>query len=175
MMRGIPDVRSEPYHALVHQVQVQHKELHRILDEIRSLCDRLAAPEQAVGNAVHLQQIVHRLRAFLQRHFQQEEDGGWLEEAAARIPRLSHSLTELEKQHRELLRQTDQVIAQLELPPHELFAAVPKLTALVDAIKGHEAREEEVLSQALTKTWTSRASPIPGESQCVLAQQVLLF
>jgi hemerythrin len=137
--------------ALVHQVQVQHKELHRMLDEIRSHCERLAVPQHTADGAAHLKEIVPRLRTFLQRHFQQEEQGGWLEEAAARIPRLSHSLTELEKQHRDLLGQTDQVIVQLEQPPHELIGAVSKLAALADALKAHEAREEEVLSQGFNE------------------------
>src|SRR5205085_10843417 len=91
--------------ALVHQVQVQHKELHRMLDEIRSQCDRLAIAQEAADAGTQLREILHRLKVFLERHFQQEEEGGWLEEAASRIPRLSHSLTELEKQHRELLAQ----------------------------------------------------------------------
>ena len=137
--------------ALVHQVQVQHKELHRMLDDIRLQCDRLAIPSEASAAATHLKEVVHRLQKFLQHHFQQEEEGGWLEEAAARIPRLSQSLTNLEKEHRELLGQTDRLIAHLELPPSELLAAVPRFAALIDAIKTHEAREEEVLSQGFNE------------------------
>jgi hypothetical protein len=74
-----------------------------------------------------------------------------LEEAAARIPRLSQPLTNLEKEHRELLGQTDQLIAQLELPSRGLFAGVSQFATLIDMIKAHEAREEEVLSQGFNE------------------------
>jgi hypothetical protein len=49
------------------------------------------------------------------------------------------------------LAETDQVAAQLDLPADTLSTAARRIKDLIDAIKAHEAREEEVLSQGFNE------------------------
>src|SRR5689334_15308291 len=90
--------------AMVRQIRAQHLQLHWMVDTVKHQASRLAYSEQVADAALRLREVIPRLRVFLQRHFQQETEGGWLEEAACQIPRLSHCLNELERQHQVLLQ-----------------------------------------------------------------------
>jgi hemerythrin len=137
--------------SLVHQVHTQHQELHRLLDEIAQRAGQLAAPDQAANAAAELKSLMPKLRVFLERHFQQEEQGGWLEEAACQLPRLSHSLTELEHEHRMLLQQTDEAIQLLAGPVEPAVGVATNLRSLVKSLLDHEAREEVVLAEGFNQ------------------------
>jgi len=53
------------------------------------------------------------LREYLRIHFEQEEEGGFMEESIARMPRLATAVQLILKQHPALLAEIDALIATL--------------------------------------------------------------
>jgi len=98
-------------------IQRQHQELQKLVRAIGHLFSH--QPEgTSLGNfANEARHALAELRHHLAEHFTQEEDGGYLEEAVARVPRLGTCVAMLEKQHPELLAEIDRVIACAAVQP----------------------------------------------------------
>jgi len=122
-----------------------------MIDSIKHHASRLGQFEQVNDAAASLRELMPKLRIFLQRHFQQEEQGGWLEEAVCSLPRLSHCLTGLEHQHQTLLRETDEALALLSSPLPALADGADTFQSLANALLAHEAQEEEVLAEGFNQ------------------------
>ena len=56
---------------------------------------------------------MHALREHLRCHFEKEEEGGFLEESIARMPRLGPAVAAIMKQHPSLLAELDALIKLL--------------------------------------------------------------
>lgn len=137
--------------ALVTQIRAQHNQLHRMIRDIERHADGLSDPTQAVDAVTQLREMMPRLRVFLQRHFEQEEQGGWLEEAACHVPRVSPCVMKLEHEHADLLHKVDQSLKLLARPVDRLAKEAPAIKALAGELVSHEAREEEVLAHAFNQ------------------------
>jgi hypothetical protein len=115
----------------------EHRRLGASLGRVRHV---LAGPAQP---KVSLQRELAALRQELARHFQEEEEGGCLDEAVSRCGTLAHEVRIIEAQHRELLADVDRLI--------EIAAsgAIARLAADFDrfasAVEEHEALEDHVL------------------------------
>ena len=112
--------RSDP--VILGHVLAEHRDLFNLMSSVRSAfaAEATATPDrQAV-----LLSMLHQLRDHLHDHFAQEEEGGFLEEAVTRIPRLSAAVRSILRQHPDLLAELDRVIDAVESAkdPAESFA-----------------------------------------------------
>ena len=135
--------------ALVAQARAQHAALHEMVEHIRALAHSSAAGSTQAALQSLTDQFI-RLRSFLERHFTQEEEGGWLEEAVSRIPQLSPQLRELEAEHQQIIVGLSDVVTKLQTASMEdrLQADLEsRIKLILDQIVGHEEREEEILKR----------------------------
>jgi iron-sulfur cluster repair protein YtfE (RIC family) len=101
--------RSDPI--ILGHVLVEHQDLFNRLTAVRrAFAD---GPPPSPDRLAAVQECLHALRDHLRGHFLQEERGGFLEEAVARMPRLGAAVSVLMAQHPALLAELDGIIAVL--------------------------------------------------------------
>lgn len=100
-------------------------------------------------------QVLQQVREELQGHFAEEEAGGCLDEAVARLPRLSAEARRIEAEHPELLRQLDLLI---EIASDHKRVSIDRLAfdkqfdELYRRLHAHEAAENNLLRQGFGVT-----------------------
>ncbi len=136
--------RSDP--VILGHVLAEHRDLFHLLLSVRSALANAGPPTPDRRSEVL--DSMHHLRDHLADHFAKEEQGGFLEEAVARIPRLSAAVQSILGQHPLLLANLDRVIEDLEASPadsgawartnHDFEAFSARMTA-------HERSENAVV------------------------------
>ena len=125
----------------------QHRDLHARL---------LALRADFAATATHappLDAIRHRLtdlRDHLCDHFDQEEQGGFLEESIARMPRLSVAAREVMAEHPRLLTELDALVKKLpaqDVRDDSWDEAVYGFAAFANHLLAHERNENAVVQQ----------------------------
>ena len=121
---------------------VQHRDLHRLVQGVRDAFE----PPRHVGN---IRAAARALRDHLAIHFAQEEQGGFMEEAIARMPRLSTAVTNVLRDHPALLAELDRVIASLPVSDSAAAwaTAASHFTAFIDHLIAHERNENAVVQE----------------------------
>jgi len=128
----------------------EHRELFQQLSALRTMlaaeappgCDRLRELVRAIAT----------LRGHLADHFRQEESGGFLEEAVARMPRLGSAATEVLGQHGALLADLDRIVDRFadagEAPcTAEWLAMHDAFDTFMRRMQAHERAENAVVQQ----------------------------
>ncbi|MFM8733890.1 MAG: hemerythrin domain-containing protein [Pirellulales bacterium] len=87
----------------------QHRELHAQVLALRAAF--AARPDASRLDAVR--RMLLALRDHLQGHFEQEEQGGFMEESIARMPRLSSAVRDVMADHPRLLAELDALLERL--------------------------------------------------------------
>jgi hypothetical protein len=127
----------------------EHRELERLLHEANELfrgCRAGTDPSCWRQAAV----MLTNLGDYLRQHFAHEEEGGYLEEAIAHLPRLGPRADELMQQHGPLLCR----LAKLEQRLHaarsaEAWQALTKeFSGLAEALAAHEEAENAIMDEA---------------------------
>ena len=138
---------SEPY---LQQALNEHHELHQHVTEIGAALE--ADPTEVSQQQWEL--LRGRLVALRQRlfaHFQQEEEGGYLEEAICRAPTMANAAAQLQKQHCEFL---SELAAAIEAPQGKRKASEMWLETrerfgqLAKRLLAHEQAENVLLGRA---------------------------
>jgi iron-sulfur cluster repair protein YtfE (RIC family) len=138
--------RSDP--VILGHVLAEHRDLFNLMSSVRSAfaAEATATPDrQAV-----LLSMLHQLRDHLHDHFAQEEEGGFLEEAVTRIPRLSAAVRSILRQHPDLLAELDRVIDAVESPaePAEPWSRAGAAFEVFSAhMTAHERSENAVVQE----------------------------
>lgn len=129
-------------------LRLEHEQIHQALKGIeRSLQDDGHAP----GNRL-LALRLSQLRELLVRHFEQEDEGGCLEQAACCCPRLSAAVDRIAGEHKSLLRQLNELIALTQPEAEDASEFPQKLAAFSQRITAHDAAENMVLETAFGTT-----------------------
>ncbi len=102
--------RCDP--VILGHVLAEHRDLFNLMLSVRSAFAVACPPTQERRES--LLACLHHLRQHLTDHFAQEEQGGFLEESVARMPRLSAAVRSILGQHPALLAELDRVIEDLE-------------------------------------------------------------
>ncbi len=136
--------RSDP--VILSHVLAEHRDLFHLLLSVRSALANAGPPTpDRRSDVLH---SMHHLRDHLADHFAQEEQGGFLEEAVARIPRLSAAVRSILGQHSLLLANLDRVIEDLEAAPADSGAwarANHDFEAFSARMTAHERSENAVV------------------------------
>lgn len=133
-------------------VEAEHE---HITDRLRALQDELDVTVPGEDFATWKFSFLMQLRDFqmvLLKHFDFEEEGGFLSEILRVAPRLSYRLGEVEAEHRKIGSQLAHLIAEfkrmdcLTEPRHLRLRARTK--ALGEILHAHEATERELIQSA---------------------------
>lgn len=102
---------DRPDPIILGHVLAEHRELFTRMQGLRTA---FTAPLPATAaRAAEARVALTNLREHLRVHFQQEEQGGFLEESIARMPRLAPAATAIMRQHPALLAELDALIETL--------------------------------------------------------------
>jgi hemerythrin len=147
-------IGEDYFDVLVQQVRTEHRELHQRVKQVRDQLKALRGPLMSAADPADLRRALSELREYVTHHFCQEENGGCLEEAVVRMPKLAHELTLLEKQHQSLRADIDRLVD--EVPTGESTGAAWKQTAddfeqFVRDLFTHEAGEEKLFQVGLNQ------------------------
>lgn len=138
---------DRPDPVIMGHLLAQHRELHDLLVEAR---DAFAAANHATAAVAAAHHRLTSLRKHLVRHFSQEEEGGFLEESLARMPRLAAAAREVLAEHPDLLGELDGLLETL--PARDIDAAVWRqaghdFEVFASHLLAHERNENAVVQQ----------------------------
>jgi len=103
--------RSDP--VILGHVLAEHRDLFNLMHCVRSAFATADLPTTTCRSEVRAS--LRDLRTHLADHFAREEQGGFLEEAVARVPRLAAATRSILSQHPALLAELDRLIADLAM------------------------------------------------------------
>jgi len=142
----IPSGRVDP--VILGHLLGQHRDLHARLLALRADF----APEHDAGHAPvkAIRDRLLELRDHLREHFVQEEQGGFLEESIARMPRLSVAAREVVADHPRLLAELDTLLDKLpaqDVRDASWDEAAHGFAAFTEHLLAHERNENAVVQQ----------------------------
>jgi iron-sulfur cluster repair protein YtfE (RIC family) len=142
----IPSGRVDP--VILGHLLGQHRDLHARLLALRADF----APDHDAGHAPvkAIRDRLLELRDHLREHFVQEEQGGFLEESIARMPRLSVAAREVVAEHPRLLAELDTLVDKLptqDVRDDSWDEAVHGFAAFTEHLLAHERNENAVVQQ----------------------------
>lgn len=132
---------------IARKLRQEHASLGAELSELRALLDRPSGPESRARWLEALDQLV----ATLSRHFEFEEQGGYMSEVVARFPNWAADVEQLRREHREMLSSIKAIrtaVGQLPesgKPEAELRRQIEEWLA---GISAHERHENLLLQEA---------------------------
>lgn len=138
--------RSDP--VILGHVLAEHRELFSRMASVRTAFAANDSP--ASERRAQVLESIRGLRSHLAEHFLQEERGGFLEEAVARVPRLSAAVREVVAQHPRLLAALDAVIERLAAEPWSSAswdAAADGFARFATQMAAHERSENAVVQE----------------------------
>lgn len=151
MNNGFHIHEINPYYL---QAKSEHRDLHAAVERIHRELDDVREVDASIQQVSDVTRLVADLRDRLKRHFQQEEQGGYLEEAVVRVPQIAPQATLLQRQHEEFLKAADAMLehANSNDPAPQIWAAL-KAGYLLFAKKlnAHEAAENALLGKAFNE------------------------
>jgi hypothetical protein len=136
----------EEYRAYAVHLNAEHRRLEESLRRVEELWQH-KVPRPPHFSA-RLAGGLSELRAALARHYEDEEEGGCLEEAVAHLPTLSREVTKLNREHSQVLSTMDQLIAQVRTlrPGNQEWAEIERdFQAIAERLRAHEAAESRIL------------------------------
>ncbi len=130
------------------EIQKQHELIKQDLARLRAAASPAPNAPPAASLRDVLLQDTARLHDSLCKHFDLEEDGGYLEPVLNKRPELSPKVARLQQQHGEILVALKRLEgrSQEEAPLEDLQAGVLRL---LDFIAKHEEEETSLLQQTL--------------------------
>jgi hemerythrin len=168
----------DEFSSRAHQLLADHRQLHVMLQIARVALLHGGGPHRD-ATLVDVVVALRQIRDALAHHFSDEEASGCLDEMMSRYPRLSAHVERIRAEHRELLHDTDRLIAQGldgEQTLKERIAISKAFDDLCEQFYAHEAAEDNLLRQAfaidagsephLPDAWPDRnGQPIEEASQ----------
>ncbi len=143
--------RADP--VILGHILQEHRELHGLLRAAREALTPPSGAHAAAsgkGGCDRITEALSRLRDHLTEHFQQEEEGGFLEESLARLPRLAEEAKRVLAEHPGLLDEADRLIQQTsrgDIPAQGWTALCRDVDQFATRLLDHERRENRVVQQ----------------------------
>lgn len=137
--------------AFVAGVRTEHRELMALLKDVRTAFEVGQRTGWPPVQGVTLVELLRTLQRHLAHHFEQEERGGYLEQALAFVPRYSMQAAELERQHPALLARVDELVEKATACLEGKARWTDFRTSLevtVSQLQTHETDENQILAAA---------------------------
>ncbi len=134
-------------HDLAVEILREHKLLHAI---IRGLQKRLEGGTAASPITV-VQTLRGELREFrdhLQRHFDLEEQGGFLDDIVVRLPTAARKIELLRREHETILASVDELLDFCTVEMTQLNNLCMRVHEMISNLKRHENVEHELIQAA---------------------------
>lgn len=138
--------RSDP--VILGHVLGEHRELHAAIAAVRCLLEKGSGSPN--GCADDLVAALNSLRHHLADHFAKEEQGGFLEESVARVPRLSKAVAGVLAEHPRLLAEIDALIESVPttaMPPEAWRSCGQGFDRFAGHLVTHERNENSVVQE----------------------------
>lgn len=138
--------RSDP--VILGHVLGEHRELHAAIAAVRCLLEKGAVSPDACSD--DLVAALNSLRHHLADHFAKEEQGGFLEESVARVPRLSKAVAGIMADHPRLLAEIDALIESIPttaMPPEAWRSCGVGFDRFAGHLVAHERNENSVVQE----------------------------
>lgn len=139
---------SDPRGGWTEHVESEHQQLRRaILDRRRAF--NAPADQGLTSDLVAV--VSPKLMAYrdsMREHFAMEEEGGYMDEAVARLPSLSHNADKLMAEHKPLMAAIERIIARLQgnsLSATEWNECCDDFKKFSEQVAVHEANENWLL------------------------------
>ena len=142
----IPSGRVDP--VILGHLLGQHRDLHARLLALRA--DFAVGHDADPPSVKAIRDRLQELRDHLREHFVQEEQGGFLEESIARMPRLSVAAREVVAEHPRLLAELDTLVDKLptqDVRDDSWDEAAHGFAAFTEHLLAHERNENAVVQQ----------------------------
>ena len=142
----IPSGRVDP--VILGHLLGQHRDLHARLLALRA--DFAVGHDADPPSVKAIRDRLQELRDHLREHFVQEEQGGFLEESIARMPRLSVAAREVVAEHPRLLAELDTLVDKLptqDVRDDSWDQAAHGFAAFTEHLLAHERNENAVVQQ----------------------------
>lgn len=139
----------EEVYAFATHMRAEHRRLHECVEQIEQQWR-----EQKAGPADFAPRLASSLESLggeLARHFEEEENGGCLEEAVSRQPSLSQETRRLEHEHGEMLGLVRGLVGRLRTLPRgdSIERIETDYHHFVETLQDHEAAEDRILAEGL--------------------------
>ena len=131
------------------QVKKEHECLKRDMEDITRELKRESSGEDFKEWQQEFTWRLRDFRAHLQRHFELEEEGGFMSEIIRETPEAINKVKELEAEHRQFEKDLDGIIAllkEMQLMDHTRIQELKsKIRRLCVVLRRHEAAENELM------------------------------
>ena len=141
-------------HPMFTQALHEHEHLHQAVDKIHAMLDKYAKHDITQGEVAEATGVVQSLYDQMRKHFEQEEEGGYLEEAITRVPTLAAQAAVLQQQHAELSQIAGQMLADagsIGRPVDVWTRLKADYARFAKKLLGHEAAENKLLERAFNE------------------------
>lgn len=139
-----------PHNPYIGRLHREHRHINDRVNRIHSFLEQLTARLPTAAEIHQLTLELKGLYAELERHFDEEEQGGCIEDAVSRNPKLADEANRLFAEHAALLAQLSNLCRQLD-ENVEVVQSVSKVAGdfrvFADALQTHEAFENSILHQ----------------------------
>ena len=144
-MRDYEECR--PY---INHMLAEHRRLHGMLGRARAAVRQMNSPDHdaTLGD---LATVLRQVRLELAQHFSEEEQGGCIEEAVSRCPRVAGDAKRIEIEHVQILAELDRLIAKCMDGPESYavrFEVDHDFEELCAQLNAHEKAENELMRAA---------------------------
>ncbi len=136
------------------QAVSEHEHLHAVVDRIHAALGRCSDTAVDAAAIAAVREQITALRDQLQKHFAQEELGGYLEEALTRAPSLAPQATILQRQHAEFLTLASHMLSDAACcdPPQVTWVRLKAdYEQFAKRLKAHESAENRLLQIAFNE------------------------
>lgn len=134
---------------------LEHRHINEVVCATRQLLAEAIEEEARSLGREKVLQALKDLRRLLVRHFQEEEDDGYMEEALVRLPRLTEQVAALHRQHAGMLKELEAII---ELARDKTTKAIRgRFQEFARRLLEHEAGENRVMAEAFGTDYSNEA------------------
>lgn len=131
----------------VAHMRLEHRRLNEMVLKIEAKLPKAAQTEPAAVDVSQLLPLLTALRDELASHFNEEERGGCLEEAACRCPSLGQEVTSVLHEHPALVADLERIIAAIGAPSSAARSREihQEFEGFAAALRAHEEAEDHIL------------------------------
>ncbi len=134
------------------EVEEDHAGIRQHIGELREVLMREVRPEKFSDWRLEFMWQLRDFKNRLLKHFDLEEEGGFMREVLEAAPHTSREVQELKDEHQSLIRRLDEFLAVLKAmehkDPEKLQTLRIELDDMVSQLRRHENREHILMQKA---------------------------